>query len=170
MDTLISALLSYVSSYFLVTIISILTSIATFYFFPTIFKTKRQNWKNAPPGPLGWPIVGNLPQLSKNFHEDLFHLSEKYGPIFSLKLGRKPAIVVSSPELAFEVFKLEEASFYSRTINEAIRAVTYNAASILWIPHSPRWSVLRRILISDILSNNSLRKFEQVREQEVIPI
>ena len=168
--TLISASCSYFSSSFLVTTISVLTSIVTVYFLPKIFKTRSENWKNGPPGPIGWPIVGNLLQFSKNFHEDLFKLSMKYGPIVSLKMGLKPAIVVSSPEMAFEVLKLEEASFYSRTITEAIRTVTYNAASIIWIPHGARWTVLRRIMISDILSNNSLLAFEQVRRQQVILI
>lgn len=49
--------------------------------------------KLRPPGPSGLPIVGYLPFLSKYAHEDFVRLSEKYGPVFSLRLGGQDVVV-----------------------------------------------------------------------------
>ncbi len=42
-----------------------------------------------PPGPLQLPLIGNLLQFSEDtFHEDLERLGHKYGPIFSIAMGK----------------------------------------------------------------------------------
>eukprot|EP01018_Ginkgo_biloba_P025601 Gb_06566 [translate_table: standard] len=49
--------------------------------------------KKLPPGPPAWPIVGNLFQLGKNSNQSLFFLARKYGPLMTLRLGMKTAVV-----------------------------------------------------------------------------
>lgn len=39
---------------------------------------------NVPPGPRGWPILGNLPLLGSHPHQELSKLGKKYGGIFRL--------------------------------------------------------------------------------------
>ncbi|XP_043718426.1 flavonoid 3'-monooxygenase CYP75B137-like [Telopea speciosissima] len=143
----------------------ILTSIAVFFLIPIIFR--RRNWRNAPPGPLGWPILGYLPYLSECLHEDLFHLSKTYGPFFSLQMGQKPVIVVSSPEVAREILKHKEGSFSSRTITEAVRSIAYDGTTLVFVPYSERWRLLRKILTTELFSSRAIDLLQPARQQQV---
>eukprot|EP01018_Ginkgo_biloba_P025599 Gb_27513 [translate_table: standard] len=70
--------------------------------------------KKLPPGPPAWPIVGNLFQLGKNSNQSLFFLARKYGPLMTLRLGMKTAVVISSPSMAKEVLKNNDQMFAGR--------------------------------------------------------
>ncbi|KAL5811946.1 hypothetical protein ACOSQ3_026896 [Xanthoceras sorbifolium] len=163
----ISTMTGYISSLRLSMIIVVFTSIAAYFFIPIILGGRRENWKNAPPGPVGWPILGSLPHLSHRLHENFFDLAKVYGPLFSLNLGVKPAIVVSSPEMALEVLKIKESSISSRNITEAIRVISYDAMSIIFSPYGARWKMLRRILITELFSPKAFESFEPLRRQQV---
>ncbi|KAK8499330.1 hypothetical protein V6N13_010627 [Hibiscus sabdariffa] len=165
-------LLSYISTsgdYFSTTVFlaAVTMSVASYFLIPILLGGRSENWKNAPPGPVGWPILGSLPNLSNRFHEDFFHLAKIYGPLFSLNLGLKPAIVVSSPEMAAQVLKEKEGMFSSRTITETIRVISYDAHSIIFSPYGPRWKALRRILITELLSPKAFEQFEPLRTSQV---
>ncbi|XP_022728761.1 probable (S)-N-methylcoclaurine 3'-hydroxylase isozyme 2 [Durio zibethinus] len=148
-------------------ILAVTLSIASYFVIPKLLGGHPKNWKNAPPGPAGWPILGSLPHLSHRLHEDFFHLALIYGPLFSLNMGIKPAIVVSSPEMAALFLKEKEGMFSSRTITEAILVVTYDAHSIIFSPYGPRWKALRKILITELLSPKAFEQFEPLRTKQV---
>lgn len=128
---------------------------------------RRSNWRRAPPGPIGWPVVGYLPYLTDRLHEDLHHLAKTYGPLFSLRMGQRPAIVVSSPDVAREILKHKDLTFSSRTITETVRCVTYGATSLVFVPYGPRWRLLRKILTTELFSARSLDLFQPARKQQV---
>jgi len=68
-----------------------------------IIKYKRQ--KNLPPGPPGYPIIGNLAQLSSGKQVETFRrLRAEYGDIFSLQLGTRLYIVFNGYEALKETF------------------------------------------------------------------
>ncbi|KAI4355380.1 hypothetical protein L6164_004160 [Bauhinia variegata] len=160
-QTLISAISIYLSpsSFVLIIILAVIPIIL-------VFKYKQKNWRNAPPGPVGWPIVGILPRISARLHEDFYELAKQYGPLMSLKMGVKPAIVVSSPEMAYEVLKVQDAVVSSRAITEAIQIAAYDASSVAFCPYGPAWIVLRKMVMSDLLSPTSLKSFEPLRKQQ----
>jgi len=60
-------------------------------------KRKQGKISNLPPSPFALPIVGHLHLLKQPIQRTLHSLSEKHGPIFSLKLGSRLAVVISSP-------------------------------------------------------------------------
>ncbi|WRX33849.1 Cytochrome P450 - like 10 [Theobroma cacao] len=167
MDLLHSSILSVIAHFSSLVsgsmmILAVTMSIASYFLIPILLGGRSKNWKNAPPGPVGWPILGSLPHLSHRLHEDFFHLAKIHGPLFCLKMGIKPAIVISSPEMACEILKEKEGMFSSRTITEAIRVVSYDAHSIIFSPYGPRWKALRRILITELLSPKAFEQFEPV--------
>lgn len=54
--------------------------------------------KDLPPGPRGVPILGYLPWLDpKRPYETLTRLSGKYGPTYSIQMGKHFAVVMSDP-------------------------------------------------------------------------
>ncbi|XP_068336686.1 ferruginol synthase-like [Pyrus communis] len=110
-----------------------LLSVAEYFFITRlVHRGKYENWKNSPPGPVGWPILGNLLQLSSSeIHEHLFKLSKIHGPLFSLKLGPKPVIVAASPEMARLILKEQEAVFSSHIANKIAQVVSYDDTSLV---------------------------------------
>ncbi|XP_064125632.1 cytochrome P450 2C19-like isoform X2 [Loxodonta africana] len=52
-----------------------------------------------PPGPTPLPIIGNMLQLDmRNIKKSMQNLSEAYGPVFTLYIGMKPAVVLHGYE------------------------------------------------------------------------
>ncbi|KAL5719710.1 hypothetical protein ACHQM5_012455 [Ranunculus cassubicifolius] len=146
-------------------ILAAVASILTVSLLPILFR--RRNWHNAPPGPIGWPVLGYLPRLTDRLHEDLFHLAKTHGPLYSLKMGQKPAIVVSSPEITKEILKNQDSTFSSRTITEAVRCVTYGATSLVFVPYGARWRLLRKILTTELFSSKSIELLQPARKLQV---
>ncbi|KAH9319858.1 hypothetical protein KI387_021627, partial [Taxus chinensis] len=128
---------------------------------------KKKNKLALPPGPPGWPIIGNLPQLGDKPHQSLFHLAQKYGPLMTLKLGMKTVLVVSSPSMAKEVLKINDQSFSSRTVNIAVRTFTYQGTSLVWSPNGPLWRLFRKICNTEIFSAKRMDAMQHFRRDEV---
>lgn len=68
------------------------------------------------PGPIPWPIVGNLALLRKYKvpFQGLTYLSEELGDIYSLTLGSKRCLVVNSLDLIREVLNQKGKFFGGR--------------------------------------------------------
>lgn len=66
--------------------------------------------RSLPPGPWGLPIIGYLPFLKGDAHICFTNLSNKYGPIFSTKLGDQLIVVLSDYRHIREAFRREEFS------------------------------------------------------------
>ncbi|KAK9117937.1 hypothetical protein Scep_016030 [Stephania cephalantha] len=160
-----AAATAFLSSATLSTSLAIAASVIAFLLLPTLLR--RRNWSNAPAGPRGWPVLGYLPYLTDRLHEDLFHLANSYGPLFSLRMGQRPAIVVSSPEITEEILKHQDATFSSRTITEAVRTVTYGATSLVFVPYGSRWRLLRKVLTTELFSSKAIELLQPARRQQV---
>ncbi|KAJ4415596.1 hypothetical protein N0V82_007230 [Gnomoniopsis sp. IMI 355080] len=67
----------------------------------TVFKLRDvgKRPKGLPPGPPTLPLIGNLHQMpSKDPHHQFKKWAEEYGPVYSLILGTKVTIVLSSDQ------------------------------------------------------------------------
>jgi cytochrome P450 len=51
------------------------------------------------PGPRGWPVLGNLPQVERaHVHQNIEKWSREYGPFFRVQLGKRHLLVVADHE------------------------------------------------------------------------
>lgn len=164
-DLLSAAVSSLASLSLYTTSVAIIISATSYLLLPILFR--RRNWPNAPPGPVGWPIVGCLPYLSDRLHEDLHKLANTYGPLFSLRMGQKPAIVVASPEVTKEIFKHNDITFSDRTITEAVCCTAYGGTSLVFVPYGGRWRLLRKILNTELFSSHAIELLQPARKQQV---
>lgn len=129
---------------------------------------RKKTYSRLPPGPPGWPIVGNLLQLGNNPNESLFHLATKYGPIVSLSLGMKTAVVVSTPALAKEVLKTHDHLLAGRTIIEAAKCLSHYKSSLIWGQYGSHWRMLRRISNTELFSAKRLQALQHLRRDQVL--
>ncbi|BAT77801.1 hypothetical protein VIGAN_02039800 [Vigna angularis var. angularis] len=73
--------------------------------------------RKAPPEVSGaWPLIGHLHLLrgSKPPQDTLGNMADKYGPIFSLRLGAHKTLVVSDWEMAKQCFTVNDRAFANR--------------------------------------------------------
>ncbi|PKA66519.1 Cytochrome P450 77A3 [Apostasia shenzhenica] len=124
-----------------------------------------------PPGPPGWPVVGNLFQIllqRRPFMHVVRDLRRLYGPIFSLRMGQRTLIVVSSADLIHEALVSRGPLFASRPPDSPTRLLfsagklTVNSA-----PYGPLWRSLRRNLVAELVSPVRVRSFSWIRDWAV---
>ncbi|CAN5292318.1 hypothetical protein BH11PSE9_BH11PSE9_03790 [soil metagenome] len=58
------------------------------------------------PGPRGWPVLGNMPQMKvERVHQDVERWAAEYGPLFRIHLGPTTMLVVADHELLGAVLR-----------------------------------------------------------------
>ncbi|KAL8479158.1 hypothetical protein ACS0TY_026133 [Phlomoides rotata] len=123
-----------------------------------------------PPGPPRWPLIGNLHQLGGSgniLHVHLWQLSKKYGPIFHMKLGSVPIIVISSPKLAKQVLKTHDLSFCSRPKLLVPQKLSYNFSDIVFSSYNHNWKEVRKLTVTHLFSPTKIQSFRPIREDEI---
>lgn len=132
-------------------------------------KTTTKN-KSPPPPPEaggGWPIFGHLHLLAKLPHITLGNLAEKYGPIFTIRLGGKRAVVVSSWKLAKQMFTTYDVAVSSRPKFLAANYLGYDYAMFGFSPYGAYWRELRKLTSVELLSARRLELLKHVRVSEI---
>lgn len=123
--------------------------------------------KNLPPSPLYIPFIGHLNFFKQPLYQTFQTLSQKYGPIFSLQLGVRSFVVISSPSAVEECFSKNDIIFSNRPRTMAGDCMTYNYSAVVWASYGQLWRSLRRLTTTEIFCHNSLQKFSSIREEEV---
>ncbi|XVE99085.1 hypothetical protein REPUB_Repub03eG0166500 [Reevesia pubescens] len=147
------------------------TFFALFFSCLIFFLSRKSKSKrlNLPPGPPGWPLVGNLFQAAhsgKPFFEFVDDLRQKYGPIFTLRMGTRTMIILSDAKLCHEAFIEKGALFASRPRENPTRNIfSCNKFTVNAAVYGPVWRSLRRNMVQNMLSSSRLKEFRSTREQ-----
>lgn len=134
------------------------------------YKTNIKNSSSStfPKGPKGLPIIGNLHQLdTSNLHLQFWNLSKIYGPLFSLQIGFKKAIVVCSSKLAQEILKDHDHDVSSRPPSHGPKTLSYNGIDMIFSPYNDCWREIRKICVVHFFSSKKISSFAHVRKSEV---
>ncbi|MFS8032482.1 putative cytochrome P450 [Helianthus anomalus] len=129
--------------------------------------TSKASSPPLPPGPRPLPLVGNLLSLEPELHTYFAAVAKTYGPIARLWLGKKLGILITSPELAREVLKLNDTIFANRDVPVAGIEATYGGNDIVWTPYGDQWRMLRKICVREMLGNQVLDSVYSLRRKEV---
>ncbi|XP_045789141.1 cytochrome P450 CYP736A12-like [Trifolium pratense] len=136
----------------------------------TIFlhsKLHKKNGRKNPPGPKPLPIIGHLHMLGKLPHRTLQSLSQKYGPIMSLKLGQVQTIVVSSSQIAELFLKTHDSIFSSRPKTFASSYFSYGGKGIVFTEYGDYWRNMRKLCNIQLLHTSKVEMFAPLRKVEV---
>ncbi|KAG6502218.1 flavonoid 3'-monooxygenase CYP75B137-like [Zingiber officinale] len=131
------------------------------------FARRRHGGPPLPPGPRGLPLLGSLPFLQSDLHAHFGRLALTHGPIFSLRLGAKLGVVISSPALAREILRDHDAAFANRDVPASSRVAYGGDANIVWNPNGPKWRMLRRVTVREMLCPAGLDAVYALRRREM---
>ncbi|KAK4795801.1 hypothetical protein SAY86_028127 [Trapa natans] len=153
-------------------VITIFALSISFHYISRVLQRKQAGYgkKKAPEAGGAWPLLGHLHLLGgpKPSHLVLAEMADKYGPIFTIRLGVHRAIVVSSSEVAKECLTTNDRILATRPRTVGSEIMTYNNAMIGMSPYSPYWRQVRKIATLQLLSSHQIELLRYVRESEIL--
>ncbi|MRX08212.1 cytochrome P450 [Pseudoduganella sp. FT25W] len=100
------------------------------------------------PGPRPWPLAGNLPQLQpQRVHQDVEAWARQYGPLFKMRFGRTPILVVAGHELVSAVLRDRPDGFRRPSITAAV-SEEMGGQPGLFISEGAAWRNQRRMVMT----------------------
>ncbi|CAL1398386.1 unnamed protein product [Linum trigynum] len=145
-------------------ILSLSTLIALFFL---LRRSLRKTAAPFPPGPRGYPLIGNILDLGNMPHRTLTAMREKYGDVVWLKFGAKNTMAVLSAKAAAELFKNHDINFMNRNLTETTKSHDYHQGSLGLSPYGTYWRVLRRLVTVDMLVLRKINDGAPVRRRNV---
>ncbi|KAL3525321.1 hypothetical protein ACH5RR_013693, partial [Cinchona calisaya] len=130
-----------------------------------LFLLSRFRRKAHPPGPKGFPLIGNMMLVNQLSHRGLAKLAEEYGGLFRLKMGFLNMVAVSSPEMARQVLQVQDNIFSNRPATIAISYLTYNRADMAFAHYGPFWRQMRKLCVMKLFSRRRAESWDSVRDE-----
>ncbi|CAN6244274.1 unnamed protein product [Urochloa humidicola] len=124
--------------------------------------------RRLPPGPWQLPVIGSLHHLLRRGlpHHAMRDLSLRHGPLMSLRVCERAAVVVSSAEAVRELFKGHDAAFSQQPGSPSIDELSRHGQGVIFAPYGDHWRLLRRIFMTELLSARRVEAFRLIREDE----
>ena len=138
-------------------IVGLLTAITLFTYY--LLRWSRIGLAKIEPILVGaWPIIGHFPLLggTQASHITLGAMANKYGPIFTIKLGLHLVLVLSSWEMAKECLTTNYLTVSSQPKLLVAKHLGYIYATTAFSPYGPYCHELRKITTLELLSNRRL--------------
>ncbi|MED6127440.1 hypothetical protein PIB30_088158 [Stylosanthes scabra] len=143
-------------------------------FFAFSFLSRRHTHKpgarKEPPEAGGaWPLIGHLHLLGgpQPPHVTLGNMADKYGPIFTIRIGGRKNLIVSNSELTKECFTVNDIAFAGRPKTVAFEVLGYDYAIFSLNSYGSYWRDLRKTAIVEVLSNHKIHMNSHVMLSEV---
>ncbi|XP_065856393.1 iridoid oxidase-like [Euphorbia lathyris] len=128
-------------------------------------RKKRQSSKQQPPGPPGWPFIGNIFDMGSNPHQSLYKLRFKYGDLLWLKLGWTNTLVIQTAKAAEQLFKNHDASLCDRKVPDAWTSHNFTKGSIYMGRYGSNWRNLRRLVTLGLTTNKQIQETVSLRQK-----
>ncbi|KAL1221356.1 Dihomomethionine N-hydroxylase [Cardamine amara subsp. amara] len=131
-------------------------------------KTKDRS-RQLPPGPRGWPILGNLPELImarpkyKYFH---LAMKELQTEIACFNFAGVHAITINSDVIAREAFKERDADFADRPHLFSMQTIGDNFKSMGISSYGEQFMKMKRVITTEIMSAKTLNMLVAARTIE----
>lgn len=130
-----------------------------------LFILSRSRRKRFPPGPKGWPVIGNMGMMGQLTHRGLAELAKQYGGVVHLRMGFLHMFAISGPAPAREVLQLHDNIFSDRPANHAITYLTYDRADMAFANYGPFWRQMRKLCVVKLFSRKRAESWDSARDE-----
>ncbi|XP_071499114.1 cytochrome P450 2U1-like [Diadema antillarum] len=149
-------------------VVAITLGLAVAYALSSVIQLLRRQ-RQLPPGPWGWPGIGHLFSLGSRPDLTFQKLSERFGRVFSLKIGTRLVVVISDPDVVREAFLRQGAATSGRLQHQwGLLAFGEQDEWRIVSNEGPTWKLIRKIIgpaLRDIGPSGS--KLESIMLEEV---
>ncbi|KVH90351.1 geraniol 8-hydroxylase-like [Cynara cardunculus var. scolymus] len=145
----------------------LLASFTFFFFLFLLHGFDLHGRRRLPPGPAGFPIIGNLLDIGSKPHESLAKLSQKHGPLMTVRLGSITTVVASTPEAAREILQLNDEACSGRIVPDAVTTFQNHDMAVLWISTNEEWRSIRKALNTCLTHQHKLDTVSDLRQKVV---
>ncbi|KAK2657356.1 hypothetical protein Ddye_010408 [Dipteronia dyeriana] len=141
------------------------------FYLRTIFVDSEMRFKvlteflSAPQAGGAWPIIGHMHLFGDQqlTHKTLGDMADKYGPVFTIRLGSHRVLVLNSWEAARECFTVHDKVFCTRPSTTGSKLLGYDYAMSGYSPYGSCWPEMRKISTIELLSNHQINMLESIR-------
>ncbi|KAF4953618.1 hypothetical protein FGADI_5954 [Fusarium gaditjirri] len=122
--------------------------------------------KNYPPGPPTLPILGNIHLMpTKDAHLQFRKWADEYGPVYSLILGTKPFIVLSSAQAVKDLLDKKSALYSDRQEMYVGQILGSGGLRLLMMGYGPTWRSFRK-LVHSLLNVTTAKSYVPYQDLE----
>ncbi|WCJ40681.1 Steroid 17-alpha-hydroxylase/17 20 lyase [Euphorbia peplus] len=118
----------------------------------------------------GLPIIDHMHLFKekKSLGRIFGPLADKYGPIFSIRLGMHRAIFISDCEIIKDLYtNTNDIHISSRPYATQTKHIGYNGSSFGFAPYGPYWHDMRKLVAIKLLCNSRIKMLNHIPESEI---
>ncbi|CAE6472769.1 unnamed protein product [Rhizoctonia solani] len=146
-------------------------SIFLVFFLRYYWSQRSTPYKDMPPGPPSLPIVGNAHQLKPiNIFEQFRNLSERYGPLASLKIGSNNIVVIGGDGTLVRELLDKRGAIYSNRPLELVNEIAGNGDHLLFQRDTDKWRTSRKLIVQHYTPRISKTEHVCLQEAESIQL
>ncbi|XP_061338687.1 cytochrome P450 78A5-like [Gastrolobium bilobum] len=133
------------------------------YAWRNYYNRYKKHYYTKLPGPIGWPILGTLPEMGSLAHRKLATMANSLNAkrLMVLSLGTNPVVISSHPDTARDI--LYGSSFSDRPVKESARVLMFERA-IGFAPYGNYWRHLRKVATTHMFSPRVISGLESLRQ------
>nr|GMD40250.1 cytochrome P450 82C4-like [Ipomoea batatas] len=133
------------------------------------FSWRKQSKRLAPEARGAWPIIGHLHHFrtSVPLVKTLSEWADKYGPVFTIRLGISRILVVSSWEAVRDCFTTNDKFLAARPTTCAGKYLGYDYAVFTFSTNNSYWQRVRKLVVMELLSSGRMEKLKHVWVSEL---